>query len=294
MNHGLKYQELTENLCVERAYALLTTANDHFNNGEYSDALYDGLEAKKLSPDDPYIDEFIAGAQSKLEEVQNARADWVRNQFCEADAAYTAGEFELAANKYADILLVDAGNMDAQAGLDKSVARSNKFISVKMIQAKQAELAKRYDEAMTEYQAVLDISPDNEEARAGYAICQKAKSDRIKSLLNTAMDYFEVDEFDIAEAHIKAVLYIDSANYTARNYLNNIEHARAEKPTTNADPAKTFGCCDIYQLGITAYSNFDYLIAMGFWSQIPANDVYYDKTQMNMERAQARMQEFSR
>jgi len=290
----LKYQELTENLQVEKAYALLTSANDYLNNGEYTDALHDGLGAKELSPDDPYIDEFIVGVQKKLDEVQNARADWVRNLFCEADSAYSTGEFELAANKYADILTVDAGNMDAQAGLDKSVARSNKFISVKMIQAKQAELAKRYDEAITEYQSVLDIKPNSEEARAGYAICQKAKSDRIRSLLNTAMDYFEVDEFDAAEAHLNAVLYIDSANNTARNYLNNIEHARAEKQGETGNPAKTFGCSDIYQLGITAYANFDYLIALGFWSQIPAGDVYFDKAQMNMSRAQARMQEFSR
>jgi len=180
--------------------------------------------------------------------------------------------------------------MDAQTGVDKSVARGNKFISVKLIQAKQAELAKRYDEAITEYQAVLDVKPDNEEAQAGYAICQKAKSDHIKKLLSTAMDYFEVDEFDAAEAHLQAVLYIDSGNNTARNYLSNIEHARNE--THSGDSVKTFGCCDIYQLGINAYSNFDYLIAEGFWSQIPAGDVYYDKAQMNMERAQARMQEF--
>jgi tetratricopeptide (TPR) repeat protein len=290
----LKYQELTENLQVEQAYALLTSANDFLNSGDYTDALHDGLEAKKLSPDDPYIDEFITGAQNKLKEAEESRSDWVRNLFYEADTAYTTGEFELAANKYADILTVDAGNMDAQAGLDKSVARSNKFISEKIIQAKQAELAKRYDEAITEYQAILDKSPDNEEARAGLAICQKAKSDRIKKLLNTAMDYFEADEFDAAEAHLKVVLYIDSSNYTARNYMNNIEHARAEKPKTSSDSTKAFGTRDIYQLGITAYSNFDFLIADGFWSQIPAGDVYYDKAQMNMARAQARMQEFSR
>jgi tetratricopeptide (TPR) repeat protein len=290
----LKYQELSENLQVEQAYGLLTSANDYFNNGECTDALHDGLEAKKLSPNDPYIDEFITGVESKLREVQNARADWISNSFYEADAAYTTGEFELAANKYADILMLDAGNVDAQTGLDKSVARSNKFISVKLIQAKQAELAKRFDEAITEYQAVLDIKPDNEEACAGYAICQKAKSDRTKSLLNTAMDCFEVDEFDAAEANLKAVLYIDSSNNTARNYLSNIEHARADNQSGTGDPAKTFGCCDIYQLGITAYANFDYLIAEGFWSQIPAGDVYYDKAQMNMDRAQAMMQKFSR
>jgi len=279
---------------VEQAYSLLTTANNSFNAGEYTDALHDGLEAKQLSPDDPYIDEFITGAENKLREVQNARADWISNSFYEADAAYTSGEFELAANKYADILMLDAGNVDAQTGLDKSVARSNKFISVKMIQAKQAELAKRYDEAITEYQAVLDIKPDNEEAGAGYAICQKAKSDRIKSLLNTAMDCFEIDEFDAAEANLKAVLYIDNSNNTARNYMSNIEHARAGKQGESKNPAIPFGSSDIYQLGINAYANFDYLIAMGFWSQIPAGDVYYDKAQMNIDRAQARMQEFSR
>jgi tetratricopeptide (TPR) repeat protein len=290
----LKYQELTDNLQVEQAYGLLTSANDYFNNGEYTDALHDGLEAKKLSPDDPYIDEFITSVQGKLKEIEDSRADWVSNLFREADNAYTSGDFQFAANKYADILTVDAGNIDAQTGLDKSVARNNKFISVKMIQAKQAELAKRYDEAITEYQAILDISPDNEEAHAGYAICQKAKSDRIKKLLSTAMDYFEVDEFDAAEAHLNTVLYIDSGNYTARNYLSNIEHARADKQSGNSDPVKSFGCCDIYQLGITAYSNFDYLIAEGFWSQIPTGDVYFEKAQMNMVRAQAKMQEFSR
>lgn len=239
------------------------------------------------------IAEFVKQAQARLEEAQKAHNEEIANLLNAADSAYTSGQFATAATRYQAVLAIDATNEDARKGAERSIAKFDELIASDMTKASQAEKLNKHDEAIAGYQAVLEICPGNNDAKEGIVRCRKIKEERVRKLLDTAIDFYNSGDFDQAESRFKAVLALEKGNTVAQSYLARFNQSQKSKTEPGSARTST-NYASTYQLGVNAYTARDYSTAITYWSQIPEDNAYYSNAQINIARAQAILQEFNR
>ncbi len=187
---GLNYFKEKQYEKMIEAYKKAITINPdfadaHYNLGMayyyrnmYEDAIEELEKAKKLNPDDPATYSFLAQVKTTAFEYHLSKGT---TYLTEEEYYKAKNEFELA-------LKAKPGDGEAEKYKNKALEAIKKEIPFRLEKADKYFKAGKYSEAFTEWNGVIEIDPENSEAKEGLKKIEKNLSDIINAREKKAKD----------------------------------------------------------------------------------------------------------
>lgn len=138
-------------------------------------------------------------------------------------------DFAEAVRLYKQILEIDAENETALVGLqqaEQALALQTEIAGL-LKDGKSCFGDKNYQEALSKFQAVVKLDPENQEAAPLIAECENLlkQTKKISQHLNAGKTLFEKGKYQQALEHFNRVIGIDPENTDAKKYIANIQKA---------------------------------------------------------------------
>lgn len=286
-----KLQELDLRIKQEEAEKHIVASKAFFASAAYSDAYLEAQNASKLDPTNKEAIALMESATLEMENSRSTRKQSVVKLMDDAVSAYQAQDYSQAIAVFTEVIKADPTNKEAIQYIGRAQNRMEELVTEYLGKAGKAELIKNYEEAIACYKKALSSDSSNSEAIAGLERCRKGLGDRINRLNEDGVNSFNKGAYSEAETRFRTVLSIENNNTTARSYLTRIEEAKKDKRTKPATIKTDYS--KVYQMGVSSYSARDYSAAIGYWEQIPSDDAFYNKAQININRARAILEELN-
>ncbi len=200
---------------------LLRDGETFFDGGDYQKALTAFEKIVSLNPDDVQALEGIKKAQDRLE-----ISETIQHLFTKAESLFSEKEYEQALNIYQQILELDAKNISAQTGLEKSkTAIDCHKKAARLISEGQTYFEKElFEEALTTFKAAKEFEPGNADVQ-NFIInvtSELRKLEKIQALLSTANKYYDKKNYHKALQTTQKILNLKPNYSPARELLANI------------------------------------------------------------------------
>ena len=156
--------------------------------------------------------------------------------------------------------------------------------------ASQLELARReiaagrFDVGLKAFRRVLDLEPDNDEARQGIRQGRKELQQVISRLVAEGTAARQAGRLEQARSAYREVLTLDPHQGEALTALRQIERAEGAG-LSGADVGK------LYLQGIAFYTEGDYRQAIAVWRQVLDLDPGHEKARMNIDKAERKLRQ---
>lgn len=244
-------------------YQYIDEADEHFDNGEYEDALSMYNKAKKVLPKDEYVNEQISTTMQIINDEKDKIATF--NQIIK-----TAEEF-MAAQKYTEAVLQYKAALELYPNNETTkskyeIAKTNKenydkqnsnFERLKK-EGKEFTLRKKYNEAIAKYEEALAIFPNDSDLAEHISSLKTTKEiyEKYDSAISRADSLYLEKSYEKAKAAYSDALAVipddsysadmisrieetmNSSEYQAlTKYLNIIEEAKALENGNNLNAA---------------------------------------------------------
>ncbi|MBU0515300.1 MAG: hypothetical protein KJ621_11065 [Proteobacteria bacterium] len=184
-----------------------------------------GPPLKKIAPaTSPDRDAARRAAEDKRRQI----VTWL----AKAHEAVKAKRYEDAREFYRQVLHLEANHRAAEAGLARLEARQK--IDSLLREAETALKQKSFNRAIKIYATVLSLQPDHAGAKAGLAGAEKAKAERVTSLLSRAQEALAEGKRDLARKLYGEVLSLDQDNALAKAGLTRVKSV--SKPSSPNRP----------------------------------------------------------
>ncbi|AMV71731.1 hypothetical protein JCM30471_02070 [Desulfuromonas carbonis] len=241
----------------------LAEAREHFNNAL---ALKDSPEVRQ-----------------ELSSLAAASADKAASLLDSARQATAAHNFKRARILYDRLLALVPDHAEArreQGELENAVDR---FVVANLVKAKEALAAGNLEGALASYRKVLDIDPANPQALTGLEAGRKQLAGRLADLVRDGNRALGDGHFSEAAATFRQALAIDPYQAEARGALKRIDQLRLSGVNPGDEQA-------LYLQGIEFYTRGRYREAIDAWQKVLALDPGHEKSRMNIEKAQRKLQ----
>ena len=266
-----------------RAAASLSTAfrklykkgQGQLSGADYPGAVKSFREAERFKPDDKGLKRDLAKALRGLAKV-------VEFKLAQADSAVERADFKAALAAYSEVSAMDAGNLTAEAGVNKTRRRLKGLTAEKLTLADKALSRGRYQSAHDLYSEVLAIDNGNRKAKTGRTKAARKLSD-IAVLLKRGVSKYNSGNDLGAKAAFKGVLKTDPANRDAKSYLARI--AKRAAPKLSKKEVET-----LYLEGIELYTDGQYVEAIGKWEKVLSGNPSHGKALFNIKKAKRKLE----
>lgn len=220
----------------------IAKANEFYDAEEYEQAIAKYEEAISYESAATYPKERIDMAKAALEELKAAaeEEEQFNNLVKEADELVVAGDYEQAIAKYDEALTIktdgetETKKQKAQDLLDESIAdqEKQKQIEELLVSAAEKMSASSFEEALTDYTAVLSLDQNNVKAIEGKAAVEKAitqqkalaeKKEQFDQLVDEGDQAFSADDWETAKLKYEAAMDIFEEDQHVKYQLAKIE-----------------------------------------------------------------------
>ncbi len=198
--------------------------------------------------------------------------------------AFSKGKYSTAKKYFENILLRNPEDSLAQKYLIKTEQRIHADILNAKKRIENYIYVGRLREAKNLTKRYLKKYPDNSELYSELGKIQ-AKLEQIKQKkLLSGKDKFLKKNYQGALSDFEFVLSIDPSNQIAKEYVNKL---KKKNKSSNKDTNK------LYFLGIEAYTDNNYELAIKYWKQVLKIDPHNSNAKKNIQRAEARLKSLS-
>ena len=225
--------------------------------------------------------------QNKLRLASREREQFVERYYSQAVQFYEKKYYTAARDILELIFEIEPENTHAEQ-LNEDINNAIKSeIEINWATARQAQEDGRLIKAIEAYNSILDLEPDNAEARQGRE--RALTSLDLSQQLNLGISLFKQGKYDEAQSRFQTVLKIDSREPVALEYMVKIKEAHT-KPSTLEDLQKDKNIWNLYLEGIRHMRNKEYQNAIDSWEKVL--EVYPGNvnTLHNIEQAQLRLE----
>ena len=246
-----------------RSAGRLTEAREHFSNAL---ALQDSPEARR-----------------ELASIEAASADQAASLLASAREATAANNFKRARSLYGRLLALVPEHGEARRELEELEDAVGRYVATELVRAKDALDAGNLEGALARYRRVLDVDPANPQALTGLEAGREQLAGRLAGLVQAGNRSLGDGRFAEAAATFRQVLAIDPYQAEARGALERIDQLRLSGVNPGDEQA-------LYLQGIEFYTRGKYREAIGAWEKVLALDPGHEKSRMNIEKAQRKLQ----
>lgn len=163
----------------------------------------------------------------------------INDYLAQGKVYFSEGNLKLAKDAFNNVLALDPNNNEAKEYLARIETRRIELIASYTTEAKNKEKAKDYPAAIQMWQKVLELDPDNAEAKTAIAKLEKkttppkpetkppekklATKEEIENLYKKGVSYFNAQNYEEALKVFKQVLAIDPQHKGAKDYKKRTE-----------------------------------------------------------------------
>uniref|UniRef100_A0A7C4XFS8 Tetratricopeptide repeat protein n=1 Tax=candidate division WOR-3 bacterium TaxID=2052148 RepID=A0A7C4XFS8_UNCW3 len=166
----------------------------------------------------------------------------INNYLAQGKAYFTEGNLKLALDAFNNALSIDPNNKEAREYLAQIEAKKTEFIANYSTEARAREKSKDYSGALQLWQKILELDPENTEAKTAIASLEKkitpekkpqgeakkpaeekATPEQIEALYKKGVSYFAAEKYEEALKVFKQVLALDPQHKGAKEYKKRTE-----------------------------------------------------------------------
>lgn len=205
----------------ERRYAeLIAQADKMMGETQYEQAITSYREALQIKPNEAYPQEQIASAEGIVAAQKASAAErkaLIEKTLSDAKALFDNNEYNLAKDKYQQVIALDKGNKEAAAKIkqiDELTAQAEREreqrYAAAMRQGNESMAALNYANAIAQFGNALSIKPNDAAAQASLDEATRLENERIAALrvqynafVKDADKAFNAKEYDKATDNYK-------------------------------------------------------------------------------------------
>lgn len=236
---------LTERQAEEERQAkinsLFRQAQEESVAGNYQRVIELSQQVLKFDPDNSVAKEGLEHAKEHVD--QKERQAKIQALIRQAQDKQRARKFQEAIQVWTEILEIAPEEQIAKSGLDRAqklLTQEKRQAKINSLfrQAQEESIAGNYQRVIELSQQILEIDPDNEDAKSSIKITQKAldhQQRELERLIGQAQVEQEVKNFREAIRIWKQILETDPKNQTAKSGLKNAEASLDEQHRKERD-----------------------------------------------------------
>ncbi len=273
----------TEKNSTELA-ALIAASNAAIRTQDYLEALSKAQEALKIDSTSTEAKALADEAQRKFSQNILAQTSSTRNSgeinalYQQGLEQYAAGDLKGATDTWGKIQKLQPKSTAVQTYQKQTAEKITEQVSQGMSQLDVLERKGRWREALALANRLHNMAPSDKNITSKVTTYQTKISSLVSESLTQGVDYYNRGYFVNAQNSFYAVLALDPANSTAKDYLNRMK-GKIQKKDAN----------ELYLLGVQAYTNNQYEQAIEYWQQVLEIDSTYGNAAKNIQRAKEKL-----
>jgi len=295
-------EEYVRSVVAGKVSEHINKANAYREGGDLEKALDELKIVLEYDPSNDVAQKLIGEVRkeilTKQEELTRNRekALLINQHFKLGLKYYSSNDYILARAEWRHVLELDPANEQAKEYLAKTEEKLNEQISIHRLKARELEKKGMLTAALTEWNLVRMIDPENAEAvEATKRIDSKlenlrkeyqATSIKLKSveLFESALKLYSSGEFKGAINKLKELLKINPLHDEAKKLL-----ARAQRKITPLIPEEKKRIKELYISGMKEFTQDNYRKAIEYWKKILEIDPDNESVRDNIEEAKQRL-----
>lgn len=264
--------------------ALIAASNAAIRTQDYLEALSKAQEAMKIDSTSTEAKALAEEAQRKFSQNILAQTSSVRNSgeinalYQQGLEQYAAGDLKGATDTWGKIQKLQPKSTTVQTYQKQTAEKITEQVSQGMSQLDVLERKGRWREALALANRLHNMAPSDKNISAKVTTYQSKISSLVSESLTQGVDYYNRGYYVNAQNSFYAVLALDPANSTAKDYLNRMK-GKIQKKDAN----------ELYILGVQAYTNNQYEQAIEYWRQVLEIDSTYGNAAKNIQRAKEKL-----
>ncbi len=254
-------------------------AKKYFLAGDYISAQKEASQALALDSTNNLAKFYYEEATQKIQEnIGKAVSEKEKESLEKGMECFNKGDFEKAIKSFEEVLKINPDNRIAAEYIAKAGKEIQKYIEKEVKKVDYLLKKKRYKEAKAKVKRLLKVAPDNAELLKKLGEIEDRMDKEIQRLLDNGEKYYQKKDYSSARRYFESVLVLDPHNSKALSYLDKIK-----KKEKKVDPQK------YYILGVQAYADGDYELAIAYWEKVLSVDPENDNARKNIERARSKL-----
>lgn len=233
---------------IEAANSFYEKGMKNYSERKYYNAVHDFRFAVKAYPGHEE-------AQDMLPKAQEALDAQVRPYLQRGENEYRRKKFSNAEQEFDNALKLDPDNETAKEFLKKLSDEKSAAITYNMTEGKRNFGKSNYSKAISHFDEVVKLDPDNKEAANLLAQSRAQVKTRVDALHAEALKDYEAGNYPSAIKKWEKVLEVDPANALAARYIKDAEDK--QKKTQYGELAKSYN-----KKGKQLYENREYELAL--------------------------------
>lgn len=227
---------------------------DLYNKNKIKDAIKEFETAVNLYPQNETAQNYLNEARTKYDSM-------VQEPLENGKIALRDGRLSDAIKNFQAVLKIDPENEIAKRFLDKSKSLIDDNIKFNLKQGQQELHNRNYSKALEYFREVLNLDPNNKQAKAGVDTSLKNLQGVVKSFVSKGIDLFNKKKYNSAIEQFEKALNLDKEYVPAKEWL--------EKTKKLYEKNKIILTIEEYmQSGIEQYQNKNYQQAKSFFEKV--------------------------
>ncbi len=252
-------------------------ALDYLKIGAYKDAIQEWEKILKFEPEHVQAQEGIQKAKAAEEKQKK-----INLLHSEGLALFNKENYSEAISMWQRVLVLDPDNLKAKQNIQNAneanalLVKKEQTIKSLHANAKNSLKAKDFEVAIFNWNKLLDLDPENQNAKQGINQANKGleKSQIIKSLHTKANNFFEKEMYQDAMKQWKSVIELDSSDKKAKEGILKVETMQARLLNIQAS--------ELFNDGSTEK-------AIDLWEEVLALNPKDQTTEKNIQKARDRI-----
>lgn len=252
---------------------------DYYINADYINALNLFEYVLEIDPLNEKASKYKAKAQDELAKIKEKEQFSERLE--EALELYKTGDYIQSRQMLYD-LYNNENVEEAEKYLNTVNEKINGIVAEGISEIRVYIKKRQYVTADKKITAIMKYNVRTEELQSLRNEIQSASGSETQQLMETAMQYYNKQDYKRAEEYFQKVIVIDSSNPNAKAYLEKIK-------AMNIYSLEDIE--ELYLKGIEAYTNDEFRLAVKYWQKCLDIKPDYSKAQKNISKAQKKIEE---
>lgn len=265
------FKDVTTSLVIE-AEELAKQASSLFKGSKYNEALTLYRDAYRFSPDESYLNK-----EALLKNLISEKKI--------GDKLFKSGKKAISARHYLEVLELNPFDSEINKRVESILEEGKSRIKTWLKNAEKLEAKKQYSDAYSYYSLVLEVEPNNFEAKKQVILIETKLTDEAEKLYKSAYLKLKENKFSAARELANRSLSVLISYKPAKKLLAEINVEQRKFSLNKSSSKKDSQLQAVIREGILLYRKQDFAAAIKVWSRVPSSSSLYAIAKKYINRA---------
>ncbi len=260
---------------------LLTKAKEEYNGANYVDAMATSQAVLAIDSTNSEAKLFYQKATDEFAKFifeKTRQSEELSGYFQQGAKDFAKGNYPAAEESWQKVLQKAPNNPEAQQLTNQARTKTAETIAQGLKQLEKYSQAGQLDRALRLCDRLLRVAPNDKTLQGKKNNIQVKIQELVSTHIALGKDKYGKGAYLAAEKEFRYVLAFDPKNGVAESYLDRI-----------SDRIRKTDIDELYRMGIEAYTQERYEVAIQFWQQVLELNPHHQDSLRNIERAKSKL-----